>query len=259
MAGFLSSYNADPERPLGDTVDPKQSTLDERDVANKERELALREREVVAREKEVVAQEKDVAAKEKEFLRSRWTNPLVLGLFAAAFGLVGNIAVTFGNILVTKENNDNTQRIEHQHAQSALIFEAIKTKEPKDACRNLTFFRKLGFLDDAANAIGQACPGDNSGVPTLPTADTDTMPSSYVRIMIIDENGNAISDAEVHLRDREGNADNCITIETGMCVLPPLPYGDKIHLVIERAGYKTKKTDFVWAGGGIMRVMLEKK
>lgn len=93
------------------------------ELQHKNRELDLREREVAAKEKEVNA--------------SRWSNPVVIGLFAATLGLLGNF-------IVARVNNQNTQQIEHIRSQSSLILEAIRTNgNAAVACRNLTFFVNL--------------------------------------------------------------------------------------------------------------------
>jgi hypothetical protein len=77
---------------------PPATSLDERkfeqDIAVKARELALKEREITAREREV-------AAKETELGHSRWLNPTVIGLFAAALGLIGSV-------VVARVNNQNS-------------------------------------------------------------------------------------------------------------------------------------------------------
>jgi hypothetical protein len=120
------------------------------------------DRELLLKEQELKLREREVAAKEKEAVTSQWLNPVVLGLFAAALGLAGNI-------IVTKSNNDNTEKIEHFRAQSTLILEAIKAADTKGVCKNLTFFVSLGLLDDANRTIGRTCPEDTKGVPILPT------------------------------------------------------------------------------------------
>jgi hypothetical protein len=40
-------------------------------------------------ERETAAKEREVTAKEIDLNRSRWLNPTVIGLFAAALGLIG--------------------------------------------------------------------------------------------------------------------------------------------------------------------------
>lgn len=94
------------------------SSLEERKFRSERlapaQELRLKQREIAAREREV-------AAKEAELNRSRWLNPTVIAIFAAAAGLVGNIFVARTN------NNNNSQMLERVRSQSNLVMEAIKT------------------------------------------------------------------------------------------------------------------------------------
>jgi hypothetical protein len=214
----------------------EEPTLVERDIIIRERELQLREREVVAKEKEVS--------------KSRWSHPLILALLAAAAGLIGNVVVAI-------VNNDNTQKIEHSHAQSSLILEAIKTGDNVAACKNLNFFAKLGLLDDAKGNIASTCPGDkNNGVPTLP-AGGDHRQSSFLKILVTDAGGIPISGARVSDRDSLGNGDNCETNDAGLCVLPPLPQGDRLSIRVEKTGYKSQEVTYVWTGD-VIHISLSK-
>src|SRR5579862_7113886 len=106
------------------------------------RELDLREREVAAREREI-------AAKEAEFNRSLWLNPLVIGLFVAALGFVGNAVVAL-------LNNQTTQSVERFRARSNLVIGAINTDQQK-ACNNLLFLVNAKLLDDTGSAVKQVC------------------------------------------------------------------------------------------------------
>ena len=100
------------------------ASLDERrfdeEIATKRRELELKEKEVAVKEREAEAKEREVAAKELELRRSRWLNPTVIGLFAAAFGLIGSV-------IVARVNNATSQQVERFRAPSNLVLEAIKT------------------------------------------------------------------------------------------------------------------------------------
>jgi hypothetical protein len=213
-----------------------------------EEKLTLEERDIYVREQELKLKEREVVARETEVSKSRWTNPLVLSLLAAAAGLIGNVIVAI-----------NTQNVEHLRAQSTLILEAIKTGDDKiAACKNLTFFVRLGLLDDANKTIFNACPGDQgNSIPTLP-ASRDSQPSNYLRIMVMDDHAAPIPDATVHTRDNAGNGDNCKTREDGLCILPPLPIGDALHISAEKQGYKSAERDYTWTGSGIIVMVLSK-
>jgi len=116
--------------------------------ASKIRELELREREVFA--------------KEIELRRSRWLNPTVFGLFAAALGLTVNLFVTY-------LNNTNSQNVERSREQSSLIIQAIGTGNPLAACKNLISFIHLGLLDDPSGTISR-CEANPETIPVLPAS-----------------------------------------------------------------------------------------
>jgi hypothetical protein len=131
-------------------------SLDERKFAF-DKELRLKEITIKARE---------VSMKETELLRSRWLNPTVIGLVAAALGL-------FGNLIVALISNVNSQRIERFKAQSNLIVQAVGTGDQKSACRNLISFIRLGLLDDPEGRLGK-CETDLNTIPVLPSGSTYT-------------------------------------------------------------------------------------
>jgi hypothetical protein len=131
-------------------------SLDERKFAF-DQELRLQEIAIKARE---------VSMKEAELLRSRWLNPTVIGLVAAASGLFGNLFVAFFS-------NMNSQRIEQFKAQSNLIVQAVGTGDQKSACRNLISFIRLGLLEDPQGRLGR-CETDLNTIPVLPSGSTYT-------------------------------------------------------------------------------------
>jgi hypothetical protein len=126
-------------------------------------EIAARSRELDLKEREVIAAERELKLKEDDARRNRWLNPIVLGLFAAAVGLIGNF-------IVARVNTKSTQDIERLHGQSNLVLEAIKTGNADAACKNLLFFVGLKLLDDPQGAIQKQCATAPSGPPVLPTA-----------------------------------------------------------------------------------------
>jgi hypothetical protein len=121
--------------------------------------------ETAARERELNLREREVSAREVELKRSRWTSPMVLGLFAAAIGLAGNIVVAL-------VNNSNTQEVQRLQAEANITLTAIKTGtgNTDDACKNLIFFVSLGLVRDPEGKIGKTCKGAPAGPPSLPTS-----------------------------------------------------------------------------------------
>jgi hypothetical protein len=133
-------------------------------------ELSLDERKFAfdkeSRLQEIAIKARETSMKEAELHRSRWLNPTVIGLVAAASGL-------FGNLLVALFSNMNSQRIEQFKAQSNLIVQAVGTGDQKSACRNLISFIRLGLLEDPQGRLGK-CETDLNAIPVLPSGSTYT-------------------------------------------------------------------------------------
>src|ERR1700734_2309897 len=91
LRGFMNGNRMlPPSPPLDD--DPTNNQLDLR-----EREIAAREHEVAAKEAAMAAKEEEVSAKQAKLDKSTWINPLVIGLFVATLGLIGNAVVAVLN------------------------------------------------------------------------------------------------------------------------------------------------------------------
>ena len=123
--------------------------MDDREYELKQAELALKEREVIAKEKKS---------------HVTWLkNPVVLGLIGTTLALVVNI-------ITTGLNNRASEKAEHLHAQSDLVLQVIKTNgNTDDACKNLNFFVRIGWLEDPNGTIHNVCgKKGQDGVPTLP-------------------------------------------------------------------------------------------
>jgi len=131
-----------------------------------DREYELKQAEVALKEREVAAREREVTAKEKESHVTWWKNPLIpliVGLIGAALALAGNIIT---NVL----SNRASDKAERVRAQANLVLSVIKTNgNEEDACKNLNFFVRIGWLDDPNKAIHNVCgTKGQGGVPTLP-------------------------------------------------------------------------------------------
>lgn len=97
----------------------------------------------------------------------RWANPLVVGIFAGALGLIG----TFVNGIISNRNQQVQLR-------NDLIKEAIKPTSEKERAKSLVFFAKNGLitLDDKSLASlvkiagsDQPVPGSSVEAVNLPT------------------------------------------------------------------------------------------
>jgi hypothetical protein len=154
--------------------DPSEREKWEADVRLREREIAVREREA--------------AAKAEELRRSRWREPIVLAVLAAALAAGGNavVAVINGNLqraaderhsiaenkLQTAKGSEERQ-LEEGKAEAARILEVVKTNNPDKAAENLKFLLETGLLTDPARRASMekylASRRSGTGV-VLPTA-----------------------------------------------------------------------------------------
>jgi len=237
--------------PLDGNTTEDHAPLDERKFA---KESADKARELDLKEREIAAKEREVAAKEMDLQRSRWINPMVLGLFAAALGLVGTI-------LVARVNNQNSQDVERLRSQSNLVLEAIKTGSPDAACKNLTFFVNLGLLDDPSGTIRKACISAPQGPPSLPAAQRQLFPSHQndpnygATGTVWDIAGRPIEGAKVR-------ADQGSTVETDKNGKFWIEWpgfdslADMFILTVEKAGYETTRKST--QRGGTLTVVLRK-
>jgi len=130
------------------------ATTGEADIGTRSRILEIKEAELALREQEV-------KLKEQQSQRSRWRDPVFLGIVAALIGFMSSVASTFF------QGRTNAQA-ENLKFQSNLILEAIKTGDPAKAATNLSFFVQLGFIDDPKNKIRDFLAHRNE-TPVLPS------------------------------------------------------------------------------------------
>jgi len=221
-------------------MSPSELTVTRFDERRFEQESAAKTRELDLREREIAAKEREVAAKEKELDQSRWLNPTVIGLFAAALGLIGSV-------VVARVNNQNTQEVERVRSQSTLVLEAIKTGSPDAACKNLLFFVGLGLLSDADQTIHRQCASAPKGAPSLPSIVPRTV-SSGVRVAVLDgKSGKPLAGAKVTMVAPTEHQEVDETDIDGVAIfqLYGTPLGAPIKLTAERAGYHPSQMDTV--------------
>lgn len=148
---------------------------------------------------ELQLRKRELDAKLEEQQRARWTNPLVLAVFAAALAAGGNAVVALINgssqrtleetrsnaQLELEERKSNAQlalelkkyegqqAIEEAKAEAARILEMIKTDDPEKAAVNLDFLLKAGLITgkqrqaDLRQFLKDRQPGQG---PSLPSA-----------------------------------------------------------------------------------------
>jgi len=104
--------------------------------------------------------DRELRIKEGTGKLDRWTNPLVLGVFTGALGLLG----TFFNGLMSNRN-------EGVKLQNELIKEAIKPPTVKERANSLLFFAKNGLIELSKGSIESlvAIAGTDQPVPASST------------------------------------------------------------------------------------------
>ena len=100
----------------------------------------------------------------------KWTNPAVVGLFATALGLLGNLGMA-------SYNDRSTRELNRMKMQAKLIQQAVNTHSRQQSCRNLLFFIDTALISDRKGKIMQECmyPLPQTEIPfSNPTAATGT-------------------------------------------------------------------------------------
>ena len=121
------------------------------------------EADVRLREGEIAVKRAELELKRIELDRSKWTNPLVLAVLAAALAAGGSAVVALINgsaqrLVETTHNDaqvtlerfkvDGQQKVEEGKAEAARILEVIKTADPDKAAENLSFLLKSGLIEN---------------------------------------------------------------------------------------------------------------
>lgn len=93
---------------------------------------------------------RELLVKEREIDRSRWANPLVIAVFAAAIAATGNAGVAWLTSVeqhrLESERAESAQQLEEGRSEAARILEAIKTNDPDKAAKNLKFLVGAGLI-----------------------------------------------------------------------------------------------------------------
>jgi hypothetical protein len=106
----------------------------------------------------------EIELKREELSRSRWVNPLVIAVFAAAAAALGNAGITFIssyqklklemekatlNQKLNLEQSRTTLELEKTKSEAARILEVVKTNDPDKAAANLRFLIDTGLISDS--------------------------------------------------------------------------------------------------------------
>ncbi len=95
------------------------------------------------REREVAVKEGELELQRQEQSRAGWSNPLVVALFAAAIGAIGNALITYAGGVQQRQ-------LEAQRAEQARLLEMIRTGNAETAAGNLQFLVDTGLLTEPA-------------------------------------------------------------------------------------------------------------
>jgi hypothetical protein len=103
---------------------------------------------------EYTLRQAELELKREELNRSRWVNPLVIAIFAAAAAALGNAGVTLissnqqsklereraaATEALNSEQSRSTLKLEQTKSEAARILEVVKTNNPDKAAANLKF------------------------------------------------------------------------------------------------------------------------
>lgn len=97
-------------------------------------------------DREFELRERELTFKEEEARRSRWWNPLAIAILTAAIAALGSAYVSW-------QNNKANLDLETFKAESARIFEIVKTGDPDKAAANLRFLLDTGLIQNSKTAM----------------------------------------------------------------------------------------------------------
>jgi len=137
-----------------------------------EAECAFREREIAVSEREQESKDAQLALARAEHAASRWKNPLVVAILAAAVAALGNAFVVYTNA------NSQTN-LETLKSEQARILEMLNTESPDKAAANLEFLLRAGLIRDPGirrdleEFLKRRKPGTGPSLPNVSDRDGD--------------------------------------------------------------------------------------
>jgi GH24 family phage-related lysozyme (muramidase) len=144
-----------------------------------ESERAFRERELRIKERAQENADAELRMKQTEQAASRWKNPLVVAILAAAIAGVGNAWVAYFN-------GTSQTALEKLKSEQARILEMIKTGNADKAAENLQFLLDAGLIVDPAigarltTFLKTRKPGTGPALPSsLPVASVSELLSKF--------------------------------------------------------------------------------
>jgi hypothetical protein len=177
-------------------------------------EVRLREREIDARAIEATAKAREqenhadqVKFNQEEARRTKWTNPLVVAVLAAAVAGAGNAFVALINGQAQRRSEEakltGQIRTEQIKADQALILEAIKANsDPDKAAANLTFFVETALIADEQRRkelqtfLKRRKPGEGPALPSASPSPTERLERGCPRESLITALNSLITTAD---------------------------------------------------------------
>lgn len=206
-------------------------------------ESDLREREMALKERDHELRREELALKRAEATQSRYRNPLVVAIFAAAIAAGGNALVAF-------VNGQQTRRVEEVRAEAGRILEMIKTGEPDSAAANLSFLARTGLISNPdrlaaiEDFLTNRAPGEG---PALPTA-TGGEVARPARDLPVDDALRALGDSVGRLL--AGGQDVCTSFFVGpnRLIAPDfcIPEGEQDLLFLHALDVETLAPSSLW-------------
>jgi hypothetical protein len=144
-------------------------------------EVELRKEELAIKKREQDNKDGQLDLQRKAQTQSKWINPLVVAIIAAALAGVANVIVTAINGKLQRDNEnaraEGQRRIEAQKAEAARILEMIKTGDRASAGTNLQFLIETGLVTDKdlAKRVEQYQQDHPQSGPVLPAATSPVL------------------------------------------------------------------------------------
>jgi hypothetical protein len=159
-------------------------------------ELKLKQSELDLKSDELRLKDDELKLKQDENKRSKWVNPLVIAVFAAAAAAAGNAGVTLISSSkqadleatrataaadLSRDQATATLNLELNKAEAARILEVVKTNDPDRAASNLAFLVDAGLIADPTaqkikDYLKNRPPGTGVALPASETAKPNPPP-----------------------------------------------------------------------------------
>jgi hypothetical protein len=184
---------------------PSAISETDKEWAFRDRELVLKKQEVEIKEQERKDKLREIEIKEGEYGRSRWTNPLVVAIFAASLAAAGNAAVAYFNASAQRTSDaskaSTESALEDRKAEFARILEAIKIPDDQRRTALVEYLIHHNLITDPKLIESMSVDIATQNVqlkpipppPPPPTTDTDISKTFDISVVpALDGEGNSV-------------------------------------------------------------------